>query len=113
MNRYLSRGSFLDASSRAHEPALAIFSPGGVKHACYRAIRDALRRRAAANRPLLQPGGWLLLEAPAGQADAIAELFVHEQDGQANTQVLALEKIVADRNGTPRCVVLRATPPAQ
>ena len=84
---------------------------------------------APTGRAILRQGGLLLLEVPAGHADAIASLFTaaactfttvdgqpsYEADSSGNNEVgveeegpfMALEEIVADAQGTPRCLVLR------
>ena len=103
---------------------MALFSgssQSAEQHSAYRAIRDSLRRcqqQPSDFGPLLRsPGGLLLLEVPAGHAEAIAALFAQddELDGVGNStnsespRWLVLQEIVKDSRGTQRCLVFVAT----
>ena len=112
---YLSRSSFLDQAARVHEPAMALFTEH--KHSAYVSVRDALATCGATQRrPMLSETGYLYLEVPAGQADALAALMtssgepthcgVEGSSGQCHSGGLRLVEIVQDSRGTPRCVVL-------
>jgi release factor glutamine methyltransferase len=82
----------LPADVRAFEPALALEAgPDGL-----RVIRALLPEAAAA----LRPGGWLVMEIGAGQADAVRALV----DG---TPGLTLHHIRPDLQGIPRVVAAR------
>ncbi|HET8947502.1 MAG TPA: peptide chain release factor N(5)-glutamine methyltransferase [Candidatus Polarisedimenticolia bacterium] len=78
---------------RDHEPRVAL-TPGPDGLAVHRRI-------LAEAAGLLEPGGWLLVEIGAGQAESIRALY----DAQDRLQ---LESIRPDLAGTPRVVVARA-----
>lgn len=78
---------------RDYEPHLALFG-GESGMEFYRKLAPESSRRLLA-------GGYLLLEAGAGQADAIKALV--EAEG------LVVETILGDLQGIPRCVVARKT----
>ena len=81
----------LPTGVRNYEPRQALF--GG------RDGLDFYRRMAPAARPRLKPGGFVLFEAGAGQAEGIARLI--EKEG------LELQEIFNDLQGIPRCLVTR------
>ncbi|MBR1825376.1 MAG: peptide chain release factor N(5)-glutamine methyltransferase [Alphaproteobacteria bacterium] len=60
---------------------------------------DSYRRIAELTPDLLTDGGFILIEAGIGQAQAIAELFVRQK--------LRLVEIASDLNRIPRCVILQ------
>jgi release factor glutamine methyltransferase len=79
----------LAADVRDFEPAGALFAgPDGL---------DVIRALVPAAQKALKPGGWLVMEIGAGQADAVAALV--EQAG------LALARVAPDLQGIPRVVV--------
>ena len=80
---------------RLHEPAVAL--AGGADGL------DAYRRIAAAAGPLLAPGGRLLLEVGAGQAEAVADILAAAGLGPA--------AILADLDGRNR--VVSVAPPGK
>lgn len=77
---------------RDHEPALALFPPGGDAYAVY-------RRLIPAARGLLAPGGYLLLEVGQGMGDEVAWL--------AQRAGFTLEGILPDLQSIPRAVIAR------
>lgn len=79
---------------RDHEPPGALF--GGE------AGLDVYRRMIPGVASRLVPGGYLLLELGAGQADPVGRLV--EAEG------LALQTIIDDLRGIPRCLVARKIP---
>jgi release factor glutamine methyltransferase len=81
----------LPSSVKDYEPRLAL--SGG------RDGLDFYRRLAPEALPRLKAGGFLLLEAGAGQADPIGLLI--EKEG------LVLEEILKDLQGIPRCLIAR------
>ena len=81
----------LPVEVRDHEPALALFSPGGLAH-----IEPWL---GAAGR-VLRPGGRVLCEIGYGQGDAVRALSVVE----SSLELLALHR---DENGIERIVEAR------
>lgn len=78
---------------RDHEPALALFA--GVDGL------DVIRALVAAADRRLSPGGWLLFEMGAGQADGVADLA-------ATTERLELMHIRPDLQGISRIAAMRA-----
>lgn len=82
----------LPSGVRDYEPIQALF--GG------RDGLDFYRRMVPETLPRLKPGGFLMLELGAGQADRIKRLV--EKEG------LAVEAILCDLRGIPRCLVARA-----
>jgi release factor glutamine methyltransferase len=81
----------LSPDVRDFEPAGALFAgPDGL---------DVIRQLVPAARHALRPGGWLVMEIGAGQADAVADI--------ARTAGLALDRIAPDLQGIPRVVVAR------
>jgi release factor glutamine methyltransferase len=90
---YVARSSAdeLPGMVRDHEPHLALFGGDSGMD-----LFDRLVPMAAAR---LARGGFLLLEAGAGQASLVAEL--------AQRAGLIPEEIVEDLRGIPRCVVAR------
>ena len=87
----LEEYNMLPAGVRDYEPRQALF--GGWYGL------DFYRRLAPAARLRLKPGGFILFEAGAGQADGIARLI--EKEG------LELKEILNDLQGIPRCLVTR------
>jgi release factor glutamine methyltransferase len=81
----------LPSGVRDYEPHLALFGGRDGLDVYRRLIPMALQR--------LNSGGFLLLEAGAGQADRICRLI--EEGG------LALEEILNDLQDIPRCIVAR------
>lgn len=81
----------LDVSVRRFEPHVAL-TPGGDG-------LDAYRRIAAGARARLAPGGRMLLEVGAGQADAVEAIFVMAGFSAAGRH--------RDFDGRERCVSLR------
>jgi release factor glutamine methyltransferase len=76
---------------REHEPYLALSGGDSGIEAYRRLIPQAAAR--------LQPGGWLLLEIGAGQADAVGALL-RKQDWLSG-------ETMRDLQGIPRCLVAR------
>jgi len=74
---------------RDHEPRVALVPVPDVA--------SMYRRLAGQARPLLRPGGTLLLEVGQGQAEAVSSLCVQEG--------FHVERIVPDLAGIPRVVV--------
>jgi release factor glutamine methyltransferase len=75
---------------RDFEPAAALFAgPDGL---------DAIRTLVPAAARALTPGGWLVMEIGAGQADDVAALI-------AATPGLTLDRMVPDLQSIPRVVV--------
>ena len=75
---------------RDFEPAAALFAgPDGL---------DAIRALVPAAARALAPGGWLVMEIGAGQADDVAAIV-------AATPGLALDRIVPDLQSIPRVVI--------
>lgn len=81
----------LDPEVREHDPHLAL-SGGEDGFASYRQIAEHIPF-------LLADGGYVLLEAGAGQARDIAEIF--------SARGLMLSRIVKDLSGIDRCVILK------
>jgi release factor glutamine methyltransferase len=81
----------LPCAVRDHEPHLALF--GGESGL------EVYRRLVPEAAPRLVPGGHLLLELGAGQAEQVGRLV--ERQG------LSLEMIIDDLQGIPRCLVGR------
>ena len=81
----------LDKEVREYDPLMAL--DGGVDGYCH------YRRLAEIVPPLLDEGGYVLLEAGMGQADTIAGIF--EKQG------LALENKICDLSGIERCIILK------
>jgi len=79
---------------RDHEPALALFPPGGPL--------DVYRRLAPQAAAALRPGGFLLLEVGLGQADAVGAILADAG--------LVVDDVVRDLQGIPRTLVARRTP---
>ncbi len=90
---YIPLGEYnaLPAGVRDYEPRQALF--GGLDGL------DFYRRMVPAARLRLKPGGFVLFEAGAGQADGIARLI--EKEG------LELQEILNDLQGIPRCFIAR------
>ncbi len=82
----------LMAEVRDHEPRIALH--GGIDGL------DAYRHLARQAMTVLKPGGWLLVEVGAGQADAVRELFE-----QAGLSALGVRK---DYAGIARVVYAQA-----
>ena len=79
---------------RDHEPAISLFAPG-----------DALsvyRRLAIAAAQVLRPGGWLVVEVGAGQAEAVRAIF----EGAG----LRVGATIPDLQAIPRVVTARREP---
>jgi len=75
---------------REFEPAAALFAgPDGL---------DAIRTLVPAAARALAPGGWLVMEIGAGQAEDVAAIV-------AATPGLALDRIVPDLQSIPRVVI--------
>lgn len=81
----------LPSSIRDYEPRRALF--GG------RDGLDFYRRLIPAAFVRLKPGGFILLEVGAGQADRIGRLI--EQEG------LVMQEILSDLQGIPRCTIAK------
>ena len=81
-----------------HDPFDALFGGGDGL--------DAYRRIAARAQPALRPGGTILLETGAGQADAVLDLLIF-----AGLTVEAERCVWRDLAGRPRCVAASAAPP--
>lgn len=75
---------------RDYEPGTALFAgPDGL---------DVIRRLVPAAAAALAPGGWLIFEIGAGQADAVQEIV-------NRTPGLRCEQVVPDLQSIPRVVV--------
>jgi release factor glutamine methyltransferase len=77
---------------RDHEPALALFPPGDAV--------SVYVRLAAQARPLLRPGGFLIVEVGAGQADVVAAILCDAG--------FTIEDVLPDLQRIPRTLVARA-----
>ena len=87
----LAESDNLPPEVRNHEPHEALFAgTSGL---------DVCRRLIPAAAPLLVPGGYLLMEIGAGQAEAVISM--------ARRQGLIEAETLRDLRGIPRCLVLR------
>lgn len=81
----------LDEEVRAYDPKMALDGgTDGYEH---------YRRLAEIVPPLLEDGGYVLLEAGIGQADTIAKIF--------ESRNLTLEGKICDLSGIERCIILK------
>ena len=80
----------LDPEVRDYEPGAALFAG--------RDGLDVIRRLVPAAAAALAPGGWLIFEIGAGQADAVQEI-VHRTPG------VRWERVLPDLQSIPRAVV--------
>jgi release factor glutamine methyltransferase len=86
----------LPADVREFEPAAALFAgEDGL---------DVIRELIPAARRALAPGGWLVMEIGAGQAEAVSKMI--------RDRGLSLERIQPDLQRIPRIVVARQRPAA-
>jgi release factor glutamine methyltransferase len=76
---------------RDHEPAVALFPPGGPLAVYRRLLPEASR--------FLRPGGHALVEIGYGQQPAVTEV--------AEAAGLAVERVIPDLKGIPRTIVAR------
>jgi release factor glutamine methyltransferase len=92
---YISRAEIdtLDPVVGDHEPRMALFGGESGLDLCARIMESAAA--------LLLPGGFLLMEIGAGQAEAVSGLVL--KNG------LRLDSIIDDLRGIPRCVVAQKT----
>jgi release factor glutamine methyltransferase len=88
---YVDPAAALEPEVRDHEPALALFPPGGPL-----ALYERLLPQAAS---ALRPGGFLLLELGIGQADDVGKLVA--------AAGLAVDDVARDLQGIPRTLVAR------
>ena len=79
----------LPSGVRDHEPKRALF--GGLDG------MDFYRRLIPAAKERLRPGGYVIVEVGAGQADRIGRLIGEEG--------LVLHEILSDLQGIPRCII--------
>ena len=81
----------LDPEVRDYEPGAALFAgPDGL---------DVIRRLVPAAAAALAPGGWLIFEIGAGQADAVQEIV-------NRTPGVRWERVLPDLQSIPRVVVV-------
>ncbi len=82
----------LEPEVRDHEPRLALVPPGGDALAFYPGL-------LAAGARFLRPGGWLVLEVPAGGAEKIPPLI-------RRAAGLDLIEVRSDLSGIPRVLLI-------
>ena len=83
----------LQPEVREHEPRAALVPPGGDGFSLYAALLDA-------GVHFLRPGGWLMLELPAGGSTSLPALF-------AGRDALELVAVREDYSGIPRVMMAR------